>query len=67
MWLWVENRVTPKWNPGKWKHGLKSAGPGWSNFDSCPYRAGVFMTALLGVVEEIATEGAPVILFWVFI
>ena len=24
-WLWVTNGVTPKWNPGKWKHGLKPA------------------------------------------
>ena len=26
MWLWVKNRC-PKWNPGKWKHGLKPAVP----------------------------------------
>ena len=25
--LWVKNRY-PKWNPGKWKHALKSAVPG---------------------------------------
>ena len=25
----------PKWNPGKWKHGLKRAVPWWLNFD--PY------------------------------
>ena len=22
IWVWVKNRY-PKWNPGKWKHGLK--------------------------------------------
>ena len=26
----------PKWNPGKWKHGLKSAVPWWFNFDPYP-------------------------------
>ena len=35
-WLWVKNRVTPKWNPGEWKHGLKPAVPWWLNFDSYP-------------------------------
>ena len=25
-WLWLKNRY-PKWNPGKWKLGLKPAGP----------------------------------------
>ena len=25
-WVWVKNRY-PKWNPGKWKHGLKPAVP----------------------------------------
>ena len=23
----VKNRLTPKWHPGKWKHGLKPAVP----------------------------------------
>ena len=27
VWLWVKNRVTPKWNPGKWIEGLKPAVP----------------------------------------
>ena len=35
-WQWVKNRY-PKWNPGKWKHGLKSAVPWWFNFDPCPH------------------------------
>ena len=26
-WLWVKNRVTPKWNPGKWDQGLQPAVP----------------------------------------
>ena len=26
-WLWVKNGY-PKWNPGKWKHGLKPASSG---------------------------------------
>ena len=34
-WLWVKNRF-PKWNPGKWKHGLKPAVPCWFSFDPCP-------------------------------
>ena len=29
MWLWVKNMVTPKWNPGKWKQGLKPAVAWW--------------------------------------
>ena len=28
---------TPKWNPGKWKHGLKSAVPWLLNFDPYPF------------------------------
>ena len=35
-WLWVKNRVPPKWNPGKWKQGLKPAVPCWFNFDPYP-------------------------------
>ena len=27
IWVWVKNRY-PKWNPGKWKQGLKPAVPG---------------------------------------
>ena len=27
---------TPKWNPGKWKHGPKPAVPWWLNFDPYP-------------------------------
>ena len=34
-WLWVKNRY-PKWNLGKWKHGLKSADPWWCNIDPQP-------------------------------
>ena len=26
-WLWVKNRVTPKWNAGKWAARTKSCGP----------------------------------------
>ena len=33
-WLWVTNRY-PRWNPGKWKHGPKSA-VCWFNFDPPP-------------------------------
>ena len=36
IWLWVKNRY-PKWNFGKWKHGLKSAVPWWFNIDPQPY------------------------------
>ena len=36
IWLWAKNRY-PKWNPGKWKHGLKPAVPWWFNFDPYPY------------------------------
>ena len=34
----VKNRVTPKWDPGKWKHGLQPLRSisWWLNFD--PYR-----------------------------
>ena len=35
MWLWVKNRY-PKWNPGKWKHGLEPAVPWWFIFDPYP-------------------------------
>ena len=34
-WLWVKKRF-PKWNPGKWKHGLKPAVSWWFNFDPYP-------------------------------
>ena len=34
-WLWVKHRY-PKWNPGKWKHGPKSAVPCWFYFDPYP-------------------------------
>ena len=35
---WVLNgsgsqKICPKWNPGKWKHGLKPAIPWWFHFD----------------------------------
>ena len=33
--LWVKNRH-PKWNPGKWKQGLKPAVPWWFRFDPYP-------------------------------
>ena len=33
FWLWVKNRVTPKWKPGKYKHGLKPAVLWECNFD----------------------------------
>ena len=36
-WLWVKN-MYPKWNPGKWKHGLKPAVPWWCNFDADPHQ-----------------------------
>ena len=36
IWLWVKHRY-PTWNPGKWKHGLKSAVPCWFNFDPHPF------------------------------
>ena len=29
-------KVYPKWNPGKWKHGLNPAVPRWFNFDPFP-------------------------------
>ena len=35
---WVKKRY-PKWNPGKWKHGLKPAVPWCLNFDPCSNRA----------------------------
>ena len=35
--VWVTNRVTPKWNPGKWKHGLKPAVPWWFYLDPYPH------------------------------
>ena len=34
-WVWVENRY-PKWNPGRWKHGLKPAVVWWFHFDPYP-------------------------------
>ena len=34
--LRIKNRY-PKWNPGKWKHGLKPGLPWWFNFDPYPY------------------------------
>ena len=34
-WKWVKERFS-KWNPGKWKHGLKPAVPGWFSFHPCP-------------------------------
>ena len=34
-WLWVKDRY-PKWNPGKWKHGLKPVVSWWFNFDPYP-------------------------------
>ena len=33
--VWVKHRVTPKWGPGKWKHGLKPA-VSWIDFDPYP-------------------------------
>ena len=35
-WLRVKNRY-PKWNPGKWKHGLTPAVPWWFSFDPYPH------------------------------
>ena len=35
-WLWVKNRVTPKWNPSKWKHGQKLVVFWQFNFDPYP-------------------------------
>ena len=34
-WPWVKNRYH-KWNPVKWKEGLKPAVPWWFNFDPYP-------------------------------
>ena len=36
-WVWVKNRGTPKWNPGKWKQRLKPAVPWWLYFDPHPH------------------------------
>ena len=36
IWLWVKNRYH-KWNPAKWKEGLKPAVPWWFNFDPYPF------------------------------
>ena len=36
MWLWVKNTY-PKWNPGKWKQGLKPGVLWWIHFDPYPY------------------------------
>ena len=33
----VKNRVTPNWNPSKWKHGPKPSVSWWLNFDPYPY------------------------------
>ena len=33
---WRVNRVTPKWNPGKWKHGQKPVVFWRFNFDPYP-------------------------------
>ena len=38
IWLWVKNRY-PKWNPGKWTHGLKPAVP-WCFFLTHTHMAG---------------------------
>ena len=35
-WVWVKYRVSPKWIPGKWKHG-QPAVPWWFNFDPYPH------------------------------
>ena len=32
-----QSRLTPKWNPGKWKHGPKPLFPWWFYFDPYPY------------------------------
>ena len=40
-WLWVKNMYS-KWNPGKWKHGLKPVVPWWFNFDSYPNNPGLW-------------------------
>ena len=45
--LWVKNRY-PKWNPGKWKHGLKAAVPWWFNFDPYPHPQGNHAKILKG-------------------
>ena len=37
-WLWVKNRYH-KWNPVKWKEGLKPAVPWWFDVDPYPYHA----------------------------
>ena len=36
IWRWVKNQY-PKWNPGKWKHGLKPVVPWWFYFDPYPF------------------------------
>ena len=36
IWQWVKNRY-PKWNPGKWKEGLKPAVPRRLHFEPYPF------------------------------
>ena len=46
IWLWVK-KVFPKWNPGKWKHGLNPAVPWYFiNFDPNSFLADVEESAL---------------------
>ena len=49
-WLWVKNRY-PKWNLGKWKHGLKPAVRWWFKFDPYP--------AFKGHVKTGSNKGEP--------
>ena len=46
--LALGQKVYPKWNPGKWKHGLNPAVPWWFNFDPYPSWDVNFMDPIYG-------------------
>ena len=54
--MWVKNRY-PKWNPCKWKQGLKPAVPWTFNFDPYPYEQ------LLSVASPRNTTGWPLVIY----
>ena len=55
-WLWVKNRVTPKWNLSKWKHSLKPAVPYWFNFDPHPCGVQLGMPCAVQKINPVATR-----------
>ena len=47
----VVKQMYPKWNPGKWKHGLQSAVLWWLNFD--PYPIQLFRSGCLQQLADV--------------